>query len=454
LSNVDVRGRARAAVRWGASDDGATWAFRGSLVAALAVLYVVGRHQWFIRDDWAFVLTREKVRIVEGTSDMLFMAQDGHWMTPPILLFRTVQRLFGIDSYWPFLALAMVSHLAIACMVRLLSLRAGVTPWTATILGALFTVFGSGWEDIVFAVQITYNLSLLAFLMWLWLVDEEALSVARTAASVGAGLICVSSSGFGPFYLLGLAVFLGLHRRWRTLGITVAPAAVAYGWWWASYGRDPAAEASSGSPTQVPTFVRRGIEATFEGLTAFGALAGVAMIATLWVLIHRRHAIGNHLRLAATITCLAMFTGVGIQRIGLGFAVAASSRYVYIAAALLIPVVGAAIDEAVRLDRPALWTARTLFAVSAVVNASWLQSNSTTWAQRAVDERRLLSLVAGSGLAPQADPSRSLLVFSPDVRVADLSRLVADGAIAPAVPTTDAELAAVRAALGLAPDAP
>ena len=446
---MDVDGRVRAALRFGATAEGARWAFRCSVIAAIAVLYVVGQHQWFIRDDWAFVLTREKIRVNQGTADMLFMAQDGHWMTPPILLFRSVQRVFGLDSYWPFLALAMVSHLATACMVRVISLRSGITPWTATILAALFCVLGSGWEDIVFAVQITYNLSLFAFLVWIWLVDRDTAGIALEAAAVAAGLVCVSSSGFGPFYVLGLLVSLGVRRRWRTIAVTVVPAVVAYAWWWASYGRDPAAEATKGSPTQVPTFVRRGLEATFEGLTGFASLAGIAVVATLWVLIRRRHMPGNHLRVATSITCVAMFTGVGIQRIGLGFAGAANSRYVYIAAALLIPVVGAAIDEAARLDRAALWAVRTLFAASAVVNASWLQTSSTTWAQRALGERRLLSLVAGSGLAEGADPSRSMLSFSPDVRVADLARLIEERAIVPTTPASDADIAAVRAALGL-----
>ena len=434
-----------------ASDAGARWAFSASLIAAAAVCYVVGRHQWFIRDDWAFVLTRERIRSVEGTADMLFTAQDGHWMTPPIILFRSVQRVFGIGSYWPFLALAMLSHLGITCMVRLLSLRTGVSQWTATILAALFAVLGSGWEDIVFAVQITYNLSLLAFLVWIWLNIDDAPSVGRRVAAVAAGLVCVSSSGFGPFYVLGIVVYLGLRRRWSTIALTVGPAAVAYALWWSAYGRDPAAEATAGSPTQVPTFVRRGVEATFEGLTGFTSLAGVTMIAALWVLLRRRHALGHHLRLASTITCLAMFTGIGIQRIGFGFSGAANSRYVYIAAALLLPLVGAMVDEAARLDRPALWAVRGVFAASAIVNASWLQSNSTTWALRAQDERRLLSLIAGSSLTVQAAPDRSLLTFSPDVRVVDLPLLIADGAITPIAPTSGADIAAVRAALGLPP---
>jgi hypothetical protein len=47
-----------------------------------------------------------------------------------------------------------------------------------------------------------------------------------------------------------------------------------------------------------------------------------------------------------------------------------------------------------------------------------------------------------------------MLPFSPDVRVADLPRLVEEGAIAPVAPATDADVAAVRAALGLQPVQP
>ena len=78
---MDVETRIKRDAAWVASDDGARWAFRVLLIGSLVVLYLVGRHQWFIRDDWAFVFTREKVHQASGLDDMLFMAQDGHWMT-------------------------------------------------------------------------------------------------------------------------------------------------------------------------------------------------------------------------------------------------------------------------------------------------------------------------------------------------------------------------------------
>ena len=83
-----VERRGRTALAWAASDTGAIWAFRIALAISALVYWVVGRRQWFIRDDWAFLLSRQALRVTRGIDDWLLTAQDGHWMTPPLLIFR------------------------------------------------------------------------------------------------------------------------------------------------------------------------------------------------------------------------------------------------------------------------------------------------------------------------------------------------------------------------------
>jgi len=75
---VGVEPRLRRGAAWAATDDGARWAFWAIMAGSIVVLYVAGRNQWFIRDDWAFVFTREKVHQASRLDDMLFQAQDGH----------------------------------------------------------------------------------------------------------------------------------------------------------------------------------------------------------------------------------------------------------------------------------------------------------------------------------------------------------------------------------------
>ncbi len=415
----------------------------------MVVLYLVGRHQWFIRDDWAFTFTREKIHQVRGLDDMLFMAQDGHWMTFPILIWRLIHALFGTGSYWPYLIPAMACHLGIAVMVRKICLRAGVTAWTATILAAMLAVFGSGWENIVFAVQLTYNLSVLAFLVQLSLIDHDGPPDRRDAFGVVAGLVAVASSGFGPFFILGTLLFMVMRRRWKAAAIATVPTALATAWWWLFWGQDPAGDANRGTWSELPAFVNRGFEAVFQGMTLNSSLVGISLVATLAVLLWRRRDASAHDLIASlAVTAVAMYVGLAIQRGGFGMETAATSRYVYIGAVLMMPAFGIAVDLLAGIAPPAQWAGRLVLVGATAVNIGALRSNGDDWATRAAGERTLLELVAASPAAATADQSIApLYPFSPDVRIGDLAELVADGAIHPHAATTPQEQALVDNAL-------
>ncbi len=449
---MDVETRVRRGITWAASDDGARWAFGLLLAGSVIVLYIVGRHQWFIRDDWAFIFTREKIHQVEGLGAMLFTAQDGHWMTLPIVIYRIIHAVFGTGSYWPYLIPTMACHLGIAVMVRRMCLRVGVTAWTATILGGMIAVFGSGWENIVFAIQLVYNLSLLAFLVHLSLIDHEGPPNRRDALGVVAGLVAVSSSGFGPFFILGTLVFTLMRRAWKAAAIATIPPALVSAWWWLSWGKDPAGDTARSSFSQVPAYVNRGIEAVFHGITSTASLVGIALLATLTVLLWRqRDARAHDLMFSLGFTAAAIFVGLGIQRGGFGVETAANSRYVYVGAVLLMPAFGVAVDLLARLMPPALWAGRLVLIGATAMNIGALRANSSEWANRSAGERNLLELIAASPQAAAADQSIGPLAFSPDVRIGDLAELVADGAIHPRPAATPDEQALVDRALSQPP---
>jgi hypothetical protein len=446
---VDVETRLRDGVRWVESDKGARWAFRAAMVGAVLVLYIVGRHQWFIRDDWAFIFTRERVHQASGLDTMLFMAQDGHWMTGPILIFRGLHAVFGVGSYWPYMIPMMACHLGTAVMIRVLCLRVGVSAWTATILATMFAVFGSGWENIVFAIQLTYNMSLLGFLVHLWLIDHDGPPDWRDWVGVGVGLIAVSSSGFGAFIILGTLVFMVMRRRWRAAAIATVPTTLSLGWWWLFWGQDPAGDALQSSVGNVPAYVDRGFIAVFHALTTPDTLVGVAMLATLAVTLWRQRDARSHdLLLALGVTSVTIYIGLGLQRSGFGVDTAANSRYVYMVAALLIPAFGIAVDLLARLA-PAAQRAGQLLLIAAIgMNISALRSNGNDWANRANAERNILELVATSPATATAPKDLSPLPdFSPDVQIRDIAELVADGAIQPRPVSTPAEQSLVDKAL-------
>lgn len=434
------------------SEAGARWAFRAALVVAIGIYAFVGRHQWFTRDDWASLITREAAHRTKGLGNFLFKPQDGHWMTVPVVVYDTTRRIFGLGSYWPFLIPTLVAHVVAVLLIRLLCLRYHVSAWTTTLLCSMLLVFGSGWENIVFAIQITYNFSLVAFLAQLVLIDHDGPVDRRDYAAAALAVVGVMSSGFGPIFMVGIFVVLVVRRRWKALIVALVPQAVAYAWWYLSWARDDVSSVPSGNKSQVPAFVVRGIAATLDALTAFPGLGAVAIVATLAVVLTRRF--GDRTQsmfVALAATAVFMFVAIGYQRVGFGVEIAASSRYVHIAAILLAPAFGRAVDQLVRVAREARWAGLGVLCAAIGLNVSILVERSNRWAVLSGGERRTFELIAGSGLIGQADPNRYVFLDSPDVNVASIAYLVEQGALDPLVPATPGDVQLVRSSLGLPP---
>jgi hypothetical protein len=445
-----LEARGRAALQWAASERGATWAFRAALMLSAGVYWVVGRNQWFIRDDWAFVITRPVIRATLGNAEWLLTAHDGHWMSPPLIIYRAIQNVVGLESYWPYLLVNLALHVGAVVLVRRLCLRWGASGWTATLVCSILLVFGGGWENIVFAVQITYNLTLLCFVAQLLLCDHDGPTDRRDWIGAALGVIGVTSSGFGPFMIVGIAIFLAGRQRWKALLIGVVPQAAAYLWWYLTWQEDLAADTNPGPPSRIPEFAVRGLVATFESLSGVAALGGVALLGTIALALSP--SISPRVRwgvLAVWATVLSMFLGIGLHRVGFGVEFGTASRYQYMAAMLLAPVLALAIDRlstwSVGLQR----AARVVLVASVLLNLGTLRVRAAEWAERAADSKRLFELVAGSGLLGEVPATTIVDPFNPDVNAVAVLVLVRDGIITPRPPTTPEEIAEVRRALGL-----
>jgi hypothetical protein len=150
---------------------------------------------------------------------------------------------------------------------------------------------------------------------------------------------------------------------------------------------------------------------------------------------------------ALALTAAAMFVGIGWQRVGFGTLESASSRYVYMGAMLLAPAFAVAVDR-LGAAGPALLTAgRGVLVTAVLLNAGDLASHATDWARSSSCDRAVLSLLAGSPAVDTIDPMYQPLHRSLDVRLADLPRLVDEGAVHPRAPVTSVEHALVAEAL-------
>jgi hypothetical protein len=454
VSRLPSAGDAR---RWVATDKAADTAFVTAVAIAAVVLWITGRRQWFIRDDFAFLITRNLMRNQRGIDEWLFAAQDGHWMTPPILLYRAIQNVFGIDSYWPFLLPTMIAHVVTVLLVRTLCRRCGASRWTSTLICAALLVFGSGWENVIFAIQITYNLSLVAFLAVIVLVDHDGPVDRRDVLAAIVAVVGVSSSGFGPFFIVGAAVFLVLRGRWTATALVVGPQAVLFAWWYLVWHDDPIAESFTGPRSQVPAYAARTLTATFEGLVALGALTGAAILVAVAVTV-RSGTRSEVRRLLVTlwVTALVVFAGVGFSRLGFGIDSAAVSRYRYMGAMLLAPALASGIDALRQWSAAAVSAGRAVLAASVVLNAALLHTSAADWSARSRGAQHLYAVLVGSGRAGIDAVDQRIVPepYNPDVTLFWLPWLVSEGAVTPRTPVTEAELAAVQAVIDREPPQP
>jgi hypothetical protein len=312
-----------------------------ALAAALPLLLWWGRDQWFYLDEWEFLVNRRA-----GDISSLFEPHNGHWVTVPFVLYRINYRLFGLDSYLPYQLPLVVLHLGVVALCWLTMRRLGVRPIIATATVLPFVFFGAGATNIFFAFQITLTGSLFCGLAHLLLADHDGPVDRRDVLGLAFGVVAVMCSAVGIPLAVGVTVAVFLRRGWRPAALHSVPVAVVYLAWYAAAGRDgPKISYSFGAETLE--FVAEMARGAFAGLGQYGivgvALAALAAVGWVTCIISAR--VDHHLAplsLVAALTvgfvAFAWFTAIG-RVADYGVESASAPRYIYVAAALFLPVV-------------------------------------------------------------------------------------------------------------------
>lgn len=330
------------------SDRLALWVFVAFVVvAAPLVLFHYGAYHWFLRDDFVFLAEREG-----RVPDLLAPHGGSHLVALPRLTYLVLWQVVGLTSYVPYQAVVVAYHLAAVVMLRVVMRRAGVGAWMATAAAGIMVLFGPGSQNIVWAFQISFTGSLAWGLAHLLLADHDGPIGRRDVLGLLAGLLAVASSGVGVTMVavVGLAVLL--HRGWRAALFHTAPLAALYGAWVLTSDAETGSTLGRPSPRILLSWVLDALEATFLGMAHFRVLAVVMVLVLLagsalawgpWRdeglrATARRQSMP--LALFAGSILFAATTGIGRWQFGLDGA--GASRYVYLGAALTLPLVAVA----------------------------------------------------------------------------------------------------------------
>jgi hypothetical protein len=269
--------------------------------------------------------------------------------------------------------LVLVAHLVLAWLLWLVMRRARVHVWIATAAAGLFVLFGSGFDNILGAFNITFDGSLVFGVAQLLLADHDGPVDRRDWLALAAGLVGLMCSGIAVTMtvVVGLAVLA--RRGWRPALLQTAPLAGAYLLWFGLIGHE--GYGPRAPLTRVPHFVYQQLSATYRALgqlPGLGLLLAVVLVVGL-ALLARRTPMADLRRTASAPVALlvgslvfATLTAFG-RAVGPGLfgrsAPLSPARYEYVLAALVLPALALAVSTIGDLAPRWGWLLLVLFLV-------------------------------------------------------------------------------------------
>jgi hypothetical protein len=340
------------------------WALLVLVLADAALLLYMGRSLSFFYDDWNYV-----TEDYGGGLHSLLRAHNGHMSIFPVAIYKVLFHLVGLDHYAVFRLVLILVHLTCAALIFVLASRR-VARVPALLVTALILFLGVAWEDLLWAFQISFMLSVAGGLA-AWVLLERRDRLGDIGAMLGVAL-ALGSSGLGIPVAIGVAVELGWQREWRRGFIVVAPV-LLYLLWYLHYGED---ELTKNGLINAPGFAEDIAAAAFGGLLGRSLdwgrpIALLCSVALLRQLAYARHISARLVGLLLTGVSLWVLTAAARSTIS----APETSRYVYLGAVIVV-LIGVELLQGV-LVRPRVVVLATLVvALGAITGLTALNSGA------------------------------------------------------------------------------
>jgi hypothetical protein len=371
----------------------AAWVHYASLLVGAAVLLYLARDQWFFFDEWDIIWGPEASRrFIEG--------HNGHWSAVPIAVWTALQAVFGLSSYLPFIAMAVIAHLAVAHLLWRILRRIDVSAWIGTALVTVFVFLGSASENLLWAFQMGF-MGAIAFGLGAFLLAlHPALTPLRLGAIVVLLLLGAATAGTAlPLFVAVGAIVLFQHG-WLKVILSVGVPGVVYVTWYLFV--------AGPNPTEI--YRAQGIGRMLEGIPAFiatmfvGAYDQATPVPGFGIIVMTGLAVwgllivaGRRLTLPTAAALFLFASGVifaaltGYSRLELGVDLADSSRYIYVVIGLTIPALALALTRAAQEYSGRIATIVVLAGVVAAFNVGALAVDAGGEATRELTTRAVVS---------------------------------------------------------------
>lgn len=333
------------------------------LVDAVLLLYL-GHGLSFFYDDWNYV-----TEDYGGGIHSLLRPHNGHMSLFPVAIYKLLFHLVGLNHYAVFRLVVIALHLSCVGMIFVLASRR-VARVPALLAAALILFLGVAWEDLLWAFQISFMLSIAGGLAaWVLLERRDRLGDIGAMLAV---LVALGSSGLGIPVVIGVAVELGWRREWRR-GFVVAVPVLLYLLWYLHYGED---EITKNGLINSPGFAEDIAAAAFGGLLGRGLEWGrpIALVGFLVLLRQLSHPRPVSARLVGMLaTGLALWTLTAAARSTIS--APETSRYIYLGAVAIV-LVGVELLQGALISPRATGLAAVVVVVGAIVGLTTLHNGA------------------------------------------------------------------------------
>jgi hypothetical protein len=301
------------------------WALALLMLIAAALLFYMGRGLGFFFDDWDFV-----THDYGGGVHSLLVAHVGNLVLFPVLVYKVLFHLAGLNHYAVFRVVVIILHLICGGLVFMLAARRG-SHANALLAAALILCLGAAWEDLLWAFQVTYMLSVAGGLgAWVLLERRDR---SGDLAAMACLMVAVGSSSLGIPLIIGVAVELAWHQHWRRGWIVVVPT-LFYLIWYLHYGES---QLTANGLINAPGFAEDLAAAAFGGLVGRALEWGrpLALVGVLLIMRHFARPLPATARLVGLLaTGVALWSVTAIARSTISQPEA--SRYVYLGAVVIV----------------------------------------------------------------------------------------------------------------------
>jgi len=318
-------------------------------LAVCAAILLLTRGYTFYFDEWAFILTAP-----DWTATTYLQPHNGHPAMLTRLIYSALLATVGLRSYLPYMAVLLALHATTTVLLfELVRRRAGDLVGIAS--AALLLVIGSGWENLLWAFQMSFVGSVACGLGMLVGLESSA----RWRMPVVTALLTASVmfSAVGLFFgiVAGVRLIATSERRLELMWLV--PVAIAFAAWFLTFGLHNA-ESGSPAPTRniagLPLYTLWGLGASVAGLIGEGGWLGIPLLVlaaaavgfTWWRVGFDSFALGVALAL------VAFYVVAGLARGQTGYEQSGAGRYVYVGAVFWLILLG---DAARRVPWRGTW---------------------------------------------------------------------------------------------------